>query len=208
MRLFHGTIYDFDAFNDFAHFGTEKAALQAIIKQIDSYMSDRKRQFRHSSLSLGKPRIIEVDLDIDTVPSAGRDRGSFNKLALANALDDLCGHIGRPHTGPIYERFADEHFATKRSRDIADRDLYCDLADIKAAFLDQAITAFSYTNNVEDAGSSSICVVCPKKCGIKVRNTRLVSMEELTANLAGTVYNHPARRVSRTFSQAYREIYP
>lgn len=208
MRLYHGTIYDFETFADFAHFGTEKAALQAIIKQIDSYFSDRKRQFGHSRLPLGKPRIIEVELVVDTVPSTRRDHGSFNKLALADALDDLCGNTGRPHTGPVYNRFADEHFLSDGDRRSAEDALYCELGDIKAAFLERDIVAFGYTNNVEDTGSSSICVVCPQKCGLEVRDSRLVSEQELSENLAGTVYNHPAMRVSRTFSQSYREIYP
>lgn len=208
MRLYHGTIYDFETFPDFVHLGTEKAALQAIIKQIDSYLPDRKRQFGHSRLPLGTPRIFEVELAIATVPSTRRDHGSFNKLALADALDNLCGHTDRPHTGPVYNRIADEHFLTRQNRDSAEKALYCQLTDIKAAFLERDIAAFGYTNNVEDAGSSSVCVVCPRRCGLKVLNTRSVSEHELTENLAGTIYNHPASRVSRTFSQAYREIYP
>lgn len=142
------------------------------------------------------------------MPCTRRDHGSFNKLALADALDNLCGHTDRPHTGAIYNQFADEHFLTERSRESAEKALYCQLADIKAAYLDRDIAAFGYTNNVEDAGSSSVCVVCPRQCGLKVLNTRPVSEHELTENLAGTIYNHPASRVSRTFSQAYKELYP
>ncbi len=58
---YHGSIYKFDTFPIFTHFGTEKAGMDAIGKQLRRHPRDRNGGFRHSNLTVTAPRLHAVE---------------------------------------------------------------------------------------------------------------------------------------------------
>ena len=204
---YHGSIYKFDTSPILTHFGTEKAGMDAIGKQLRRHPRDRNGGFRHSNLTVTAPRLHAVEFTEKKWPKASKDFGSTTKLALAKALDDICGYSR--NNGYFIQFYEHHHQIMKgKEKNEIDHELHFNLDGVRDAFLAKGIKAFLYPNNVEDRGSISLCVVSPNLAGLTRLSYTELSREDLESSLAGTFFDPQQHIDNMSFNKCWEIAYP
>lgn len=200
---YHGTIFGFTEFAPLAHFGTRKAALMAIIRQIVDNSANRDRKLPYNVFPVIAPTLFQIDFDPSAVPSTKQDPGSPGILGMARALDELACKTANEQYWQKYRDLRDGgHLG-----DDADESLYGRLDLLEEDFAAEGINAFTYPNTVEDRGNQSLVLV--KASAIFPEPaTETVTKSELLSVLDDTSFWSSNACYGKSFTEIFDDLYP